>query len=259
MMALLDEVRLEQVILNLALNARDAMPSGGRLEIQLDRVAGPALGRARITVRDTGAGMSEATRIRAFEPFFTTKEDVGTGLGLSTVQSIVREAGGEVSLTSSIGRGTTVTLLLPLVEAPAAAAPPRPPASAPQGVGRILVVDDEAALRQVLAKYLGSLGYQVSVAADGHDAITALERDPAYDLVLTDLVMPRVGGKELVGWLENNAPEVGILCMSGTPGATGSSAEPWSASRVIAKPVTLEVVAARVADVLEGNRGAVGA
>ena len=252
----LDDVQVEQILLNLSLNARDAMPAGGDLEIVVDRppvgdgVEGLPAG-ARLVVRDSGMGMSSETLAHAFEPFFTTKPSgFGTGLGLAAVRRIVTEAGGHVEIDSEPGRGTTVTVSLPLkmTASPVPASTTEPAGPAAPGTGRILIVDDEPAVRRVLAQYLGRLGYRVFEATNGITALDFLNaRGWDIDLVLTDLVMPKMGGADLAGRIEAVSPRLPVLCMSGTPGAMDATRGPWSALRVISKPPDLEVLAARVA------------
>lgn len=244
----LDDVQAEQILLNLALNARDAMPSGGTLDVSVGVEAGR--GRVLLAVSDTGIGMSDDTLAHAFEPFFTTKLGFGTGLGLSTVRRIAINAGGEVHIASRPGTGTTVTLALPLVADQQEHEPPKTPAP-PGGIGHILVVDDEPAVRRVLVRQLSQGGYRVSEAPDG---VLALERlrnaTIPIDLVLTDLVMPNMGGEALARRIGQEFSGLPVLCMSGTPGLTTGGNEPWSADQVIAKPADIEVVAHRIAEAL---------
>jgi len=250
----LDEARVEQILLNLAINARDAMPQGGRLEILVEATGDTGAWRgARVVVRDTGSGMAPEVLQHAFDLFYTTKESgIGTGLGLPSVRSIVRDIGGEVTLESEPGRGTAVIIELPLVAPRAVAPPPSAHARFTEGSGRVLVVDDDAAVRHVVARYLERVGYQVTEKGDGRAALEYLEWDPeSIDLVLTDLVMPNMGGEALARAIATRWPQLGILCMSGTPGAVGSGDEPWSFERVIAKPAQLPMIAARVAEVLQ--------
>ncbi len=256
----MDEVQVEQILLNLAINSRDAMPRGGTLEIGVELVdrPDPAIEQAgehrwaRIVVRDTGCGMSEEVLANALEPFFTTKDPgLGTGLGLSSARAIVTEAGGRVELESQPELGTTVTILIPL----AASVPDHSAGDATltrhSGQGRLLVVDDEASVRHLLVRYFERLGYQITEREDGLAALEYLESHPqAVDLLLTDLVMPRMGGQELVERVRARWPRLPVLCMSGTPAALGEGPEPWTSERVIAKPAELSEVGARVAAAL---------
>jgi PAS domain S-box-containing protein len=255
----LDEVQVEQVLLNLALNSRDAMPEGGTLEVRLDTTdqpgdAGPSHHApwARIVVRDSGSGMSAAVMVNAFEPFFTTKDATrGSGLGLSSVRAIVTEAGGRVDLDSQPGAGATVTILLPLSSAPAPGASARDVPAEPKGKGHLLVVDDEVAVRRVVARYLAEVGYQAAEAEDGTAALDYLNTHAAsVQLVLTDLVMPRMSGQELASHVTDRWPHIRVLFMSGTPGVLAGRREPWATTEVIAKPTELSAVAARIAEAL---------
>lgn len=247
----IDPVQVEQVILNLALNARDAMPSGGRLDINASLTV-EARPRLRIDVRDSGSGMSDEVRSLAFEPFFTTKADgLGTGLGLSTVRGIVTDRGGEVSLASTPGQGTTVSVFLPLtpeVEAVVdAGAFPTQAARA----ARLLVVDDEPAVRDVLRRLLSLHGYEVMVASDGAEALRLLGSSATgVDLVLTDLVMPRMGGESLAREIRTHYPTVAVLCMSGTPSVIAGDDVPWSSANLLTKPIDPEALVLRVSEAL---------
>jgi PAS domain S-box-containing protein len=210
-----DPTQIEQVLVNLAVNSRDAMPSGGELRIGLANVTdGPNGGSAvKLTVRDTGTGMPPDVVERAFEPFYSTKpKGEGTGLGLATVYGIVTQAGGTIEIDSTPGKGTTIEVLLPATEAPAPEEPPadRPEAPAAQGE-TILVVEDEAAVRRLTSRILLREGYTVLEAANGQEALETWEAHPGeIDLLLTDVVMPGMSGKEL-------AEELGIepVFMSG--------------------------------------------
>jgi CheY-like chemotaxis protein len=226
--ALMDPGQLEQVLTNLAINARDAMPKGGRLAVDCENVdvdttyaAGrPGLepGRyVRIRVTDTGSGMDGATLQRVFEPFFTTKpKGQGTGLGLATVYGIIKQAGGDVSIYSEVGVGTRVHVLLPAsdvapVRSGADVAPPSRNES-----GTILVVEDADDLREVTERILTKNGYHVISAANGADALeVARNYAGTIDLVLTDVVMPHMQGNELAVRLAVLRPEVRVLFMSG--------------------------------------------
>jgi PAS domain S-box-containing protein len=210
-----DPSQIEQVLVNLAVNSRDAMPSGGELRIGLANVAeAPAGGPAvKLTVRDTGAGMSPDVVERAFEPFYSTKpKGEGTGLGLATVYGIVTQAGGTIEIDSTPGRGTTIEVLLPATEAPAPQEPERDEVETAAAQGEtILVVEDEAAVRRLTSRILVREGYTVLEAANGQEAIQTWEAHPGeIDLLLTDVVMPGMSGKEL-------AEELGIepVFMSG--------------------------------------------
>jgi PAS domain S-box-containing protein len=259
----LDAVQLEQVLLNLAINARDAMPSGGHLVLevsaqQLDDAhperpdelnPGPW---AVVRVTDTGAGMDAGTLARAFEPFFTTKsEGAGSGLGLATVRGMVSEAGGHIAIASMPGAGTTVSLYFPLLPAEDVS-PPRPARIEPaRGEGRLLVVEDELDVRTMLVEYLTALGYEVLQAGNGREGLHVLATaTQPIDLVLTDMIMPKMGGREFVSRLRDRMPGLPVLCMSGTLGVPDDENEPWSAERLVLKPVSLDKLARRIAAAL---------
>jgi PAS domain S-box-containing protein len=220
-----DPAQIEQVILNLAVNARDAMPEGGELAFEVTEASldGDACGRypgttpgphLRLRIADTGCGIPDEVAGRIFEPFFTTKErGKGTGMGLAMVYGIVQNHGGGIRVDSEVGRGTTVEILLPRGAEVPAEIDPRVD-SGVRGQGRILVVDDEQAVREVTADLLRELGYDVATAIDGLDAVEYYTRHAAeIDLVLVDLVMPRMGGRECFRALKAMNPDVRtVLC-----------------------------------------------
>ena len=214
-----DRGQMEQVLLNLAVNARDAMPEGGRLLLRVDRQLGLEGSSAVLTVSDTGVGMDEETRQRIFEPFFTTKATgKGTGLGLSTVYGAVSSAGGEILVESAPGEGTTFRLRFPVVATSMSSETKSAAAPTPQqsGTETILVVDDEEMLRHFVSRVLAAQGYQVVKAADGEDALAVLERhDGEVDLIVTDVVMPRLGGAALVERVRQEFPQLPVVFMSG--------------------------------------------
>ena len=206
---------LEQVLVNLVVNARDALDTRGSVRITSSRRDG----RVALAVRDDGAGMDAATRERAFEPFFTTKAPgQGTGLGLYVVYGVVTSLGGEISLVSELGGGTQVTLDLPESATPGPAQPrPRRVSAVPKGVERILVVEDVPELRTLLRNELADAGYQVIVAADGMEALS-LALGEEIDLVVSDIVMPRMNGTALVAALRERRPGLGAVFVSAHPG-----------------------------------------
>jgi signal transduction histidine kinase/ActR/RegA family two-component response regulator len=228
---LADPVQLEQSMVNLAINGRDAMPGGGTLQVSARNAPRPTGERrpdadvkpgdyVQITVTDTGIGMDEATRTRMFEPFFTTKAPgKGTGLGLSTVYGFVRQCGGHISVMSTPGRGTSIELLLP--RAAKTVATPVTPVAIVESVPRanketVLLAEDEEAVRQLAVEALERHGYRVLSAASGEDAIKlAITHDGTIDLLLSDVVMPGLKGPELAGRLRAMRPGVGVLLMSG--------------------------------------------
>jgi PAS domain S-box-containing protein len=225
--AVIDPSQLEQVILNLAVNARDAMPDGGRLAIASEPIEadealvdgtgarpGPYV---RVRVSDTGIGMDDATRAHMFEPFFTTKQQRGgTGLGLATVFGIVQQSGGFMRVESEPGRGTTFEVYVPRTErAPdRASSPPLAVTVARGGETILLVEDDELVRKQVLALLLRE-GYQVLSAANAGEALLISEQKPRVDLLLTDVVMPIMNGRQLSERLRVHYPELPVIFMSG--------------------------------------------
>ncbi|MCA1602312.1 MAG: PAS domain S-box protein [Acidobacteria bacterium] len=227
---LADRGQLEQVLLNLTLNARDAMPDGGTLAIETGfaTLGRPEPGSSSaepsppgrygvLTVRDTGNGMSPETLARIFEPFFTTKHlGEGTGLGLSTVYGIVRQLGGEIRVRSEPGTGTTFRIYLPLAESPAAAEADRPTEPLVAGTGTVLVVEDEPVVRSLMVRALEVDGFQVLEAGHGQAALELLgSHRGAVDAVVVDVAMPIMGGRELAERLARSHPEIPVLLMSG--------------------------------------------
>jgi len=232
-----DPSQFEQVLVNLVVNARDAMPNGGTITIRTTELLVGERRVAQLEVKDTGIGMNEATRARIFEPFFTTKElGHGTGLGLATVAGIVAQSGGDITVESALGRGTTFRLQLPAaldVAAPAPAAPrtptspgPRTPApsapvratsepDAPESRARILVVEDQDAVRHMTARMLTSDGFEVAQARSAEEAYRVLGDGRDVALVLTDVEMPGASGRTLAGFLEQDARGIPVLFMSG--------------------------------------------
>jgi signal transduction histidine kinase len=224
-----DPAQLEQVIINLATNARDAMPGGGKLtiatanvrldEAYADRRMVVKPGRyVQITVSDTGCGMDESTQSRVFEPFFTTKEQgKGTGLGLATVYGIVKQSGGYVWVYSEPGQGTSFKIYLPMVEATAESLQYVEQNEAlPRGTETILVVEDDASLREVTCEFLQCSGYVVISAGSPEEALQLAERhNGPIDFLLTDVIMPKMNGRELASRLNNARPEMKVLYVSG--------------------------------------------
>ena len=220
-----DAVQLEGILMNLAVNAAQAMPHGGTLSIRTDNVtldgSEPPAARpgryVRLSVSDTGSGMDEDVAARAFDPFFTTKPTgEGTGLGLATVQGVARQAGGTVELSSRPGGGTTVTVHLPASERELTPSPPDPAPEAARGDGQaILVVEDEASVRRMICRILTRAGYLVTEAAP-MEALEACARpDKRVDLLLTDVVMPSISGGKLAVRARELCPDLRVLFMSG--------------------------------------------
>ena len=261
---MVDPGQMEQVIMNLAINARDAMPRGGKLIIEtanveidgaytknhLDAVAGP---HVMLAITDTGCGMDEEIRSKLFEPFFTTKgKGKGTGLGLATVYGIIKQSGGNIWVYSEPGKGTTFKIYLPRV-ASEPAQPIAPKAPATSGKGElILLVEDEAGLRKVFSKMITKLGYQVRLAADGEAALRAFKEEglrPA--LLITDVVMPGMSGRELVDNLIPIWPDIKVLYISGyTDNAIVHHGVLDSKTPFLEKPFTSTQLAEKISNVL---------
>ena len=219
----IDPNQLEQIVLNLAANARDAMPSGGSLLIRsalvyLDDAGSglPAGQYVRITVQDDGVGMSETARAHAFEPFYTTKPfGKGTGLGLAVVHGIVRQCGGSIDIRSQEGVGTTVTMQFPAASGTAVVGTGTPTQPLP-GAERILVVEDDDAVRRLVCATLEMLGYQVLQAADGPSALALFDAaEPGIRVLLTDAIMPGMNGREVAEALRARDPALAVIFMSG--------------------------------------------
>jgi PAS domain S-box-containing protein len=260
-----DRGQIEQVVMNLVVNARDAMPVGGRLSIDSTNVSlegrrASALDVApgayvELRVTDTGHGMDEATRARAFEPFFTTKGvGKGTGLGLSTVYGIVRQSNGAIDVETTPSQGASFRVYLPRhVEEALPPRPPEAPRSAPRGHETILVVEDEPALRNVVRRSLAAAGYRVLVASNGGEALLSCEKHGGeIALVVTDVVMPGLSGRELAERLARLCPTAKILFMSGH---SDEAIEQHGVlgPRFLRKPFDRETLAERVRAVLDGS------
>ena len=259
----LDRGQLEQVVVNLVLNARDAMAAGSlTLSTTTTVLAEPVAGRtngviprgayAQLTVRDTGAGIDAHTAAHLFEPFFTTKPvGEGTGLGLAAVAGLMQQNHGHILVESVPGAWTTFTLLFPLLPdwTEPSEAPPVERASVPAHAGQtILVVDDEPAIRQVVTRGLTMLGYRVLPAADGAGALASLDREGSVDLILTDLMMPGMSGMELAALVKTRWPAVPIVFMSGySEDVLRHEGAVDPAVHVIAKPFTVDEVARQIA------------
>jgi two-component system cell cycle sensor histidine kinase/response regulator CckA len=217
-----DRGQFEQVLMNLAINARDAMPGGGRLSIRTSRQSDAAQTYACLEVVDTGKGMTKDVADRAFEPFFTTKPaGHGTGLGLATVYGIVERAGGSIVVSSEPGHGTTFRIMLPAVDDEVTGSAPEEPLRATEGGGHetVLVVEDEDGVRELTRRMLSANGYVVLTAASAPEAIEMLERSGArIDLLLTDVVMPGMSGKDLAERLKAARPGLRTIFMSGYAG-----------------------------------------
>ncbi len=262
-----DPTQIEQIIMNLAVNARDAMPDGGRLTIETANVevneaeaashpeASPGP-HVLLSVRDTGLGMDAETLSHMFEPFFTTKEPgKGTGLGLATVYGIVRQSGGHIRVSSEIGRGTTFRIFLPRAGGAGAGAGPQEAwEEAARGSETILLVEDDDAVRELAREVLESRGYKVLEARHGREAIQTAERHQGrIDLLVTDVVMPRMRGTELAGELLSRRPEVKVLYMSGYTGdRLGPGDLAGEASGFLQKPFAPDTLSRKVRELLGG-------
>ncbi|HEY3618127.1 MAG TPA: PAS domain S-box protein [Candidatus Sulfotelmatobacter sp.] len=259
-----DSGQLEQVLMNLVVNAKDAMPGGGTLTIQTQKIVmdeshrrGPTFIRpgeyVLLSVSDTGMGMDKETQSRIFEPFFTTKEKgKGTGLGLSTVYGIVKQSGGYVMVQSEEGRGTTFQIYLSRVEGAAEkyTAPVTPTALG--GTETVLLVEDEESVRQLVRETLAAKGYRVMEAQNGESGVAVAARhNGKIDLVITDVVMPGMGGRELVKQLAQTRPETKVLYLSGyTEDAIVSEGNIDSGAAFLQKPFTLQTLSRKVREVL---------
>jgi CheY-like chemotaxis protein len=261
-----DRGQLEQVLLNLAVNARDAMPDGGVLTIETTNtdvdgysVADPGVVPAGhyvvLTVADTGTGMDDATRARLFEPFFTTKEvGKGTGLGLATVYGIVKQSGGFITVDSEPDQGAVFRIYLNRL-APTEAVAERSAGAAPSGSETILLVEDDDAVREIATGILERNGYRVLAACDGVEALNELrETGEDIDLLLTDVVMPRLNGSALADRLVTERPPLKVLFMSGyAEAAIESDGTVRPGTDFIQKPFTASMLAAKVRDVLDAQ------
>ncbi|HTK36567.1 MAG TPA: ATP-binding protein [Caulobacteraceae bacterium] len=245
-----DPSELELALLNLAVNARDAMPSGGQVRIEAENLAGFKQGEllgdyVRLSVSDTGGGIAPDQIGHVFEPFFTTKEvGKGTGLGLSQVYGFTRSSGGDARIDSVVGRGTKVSLYLPRSRKPLTRAEePKTLESVPDGQGRILLVEDDPAVAAMVCEMLKDLGYEVSHASAAAAALDVLDHEPAFDLVFSDMVMPGgMDGIELAREVGRRRPELPILLTTGfSPAAAAAQRE---GRRLLPKPYTIENLAA---------------
>jgi PAS domain S-box-containing protein len=261
-----DPSQLQQVLLNLAINARDAMPDGGTLVLEATTATLdgdetnmqpplPAGRYARLLVSDTGEGMSEAVAAHIFEPFYTTKpHGRGTGLGLSTVYGIVTDAGGSINVYSELGVGTTFRIYLPLVVTPAEAATAPVPRDPPRGNGEtVLVVEDEAALGRVVARILTNGGYRVLSAPGGAQALELFDAE-GCDLLLTDVIMPEMSGRRLAELLHERRPDLPTLYMSGySNGLLGATHILDQGIALIEKPFAARELLEKVDELLNGG------
>jgi len=262
---LIDPGQLEQILVNLAVNARDAMPDGGVLTIDTANVeidapyasSRPELSPGpyvRLRVSDTGTGMPREVAERAFDPFYTTKPaGQGTGLGLATVYGIVEQAGGRAQIYSEAGIGTTFSALLPATERTDTPETRQPDAARPRGEATILLVEDEQALREVTVRILSGGGYRVIAAADGREALALAEAHAGeIDLLLSDVVMPYLHGPQLAERIQRARPSIRVLFMSGfAQPILDSGGHMEDGSTLIEKPFSGPALLVKVAQVLE--------
>ncbi|MBC7784083.1 MAG: PAS domain S-box protein [Burkholderiales bacterium] len=268
-----DPGQIQQVLMNLSVNARDAMPQGGQLTIETHHVTldesyhrtHPEIkpGQyAMIAVSDTGTGMDAATQARIFEPFFTTKGvGKGTGLGMAVVHGVVRQSGGMIEVYSELEKGTVFKLYFPAVEAPlSAAAPSRGSRKMPAGTETILLVEDEDGVRALARKILHSCGYHLLEARDGKEAVTLAEGyEKRIHLLLTDVVMPLLGGRQLAEQLEITRPGIRVLFLSGyTDDAVVRHGILQAEVAFLQKPFSPIALAQKVRDVLDGPAAQLG-
>ena len=263
---LVDEGQIHQVLINLATNARDAMPKGGILRIETDQVAMDdefirlhGFGRegawGRISVSDTGQGMDEATRLRVFDPFFTTKSPgKGTGLGLSIVYGIITQHGGQINVYSEPGRGTTFRIYLPITTEGPLPALPEPAAARPtQGTETILVAEDDEAVRGLVSTVLTGHGYRVILAQDGQEAVARYrEHAGQVDLLLLDLIMPNLSGKAAYDEIRRDWPGARALFASGyTADIIRSRGELDESAELVMKPITPADLLRKIRSILD--------
>src|SRR4051812_8890158 len=264
-----DPGRLEQVIMNMVVNARDAMPNGGKLTLetgvvqlteafsakQLGVAPGPYV---TVSIVDTGIGMDEATQSHLFEPFFTTKNPGrGTGLGLATAYGIIRQSGGAIRIMSQLGKGTTVRIFLPPATASACAAPEKAvQAGRLTGIETILLVEDEARVRKLIVDVLTARGYRVLEATRGEEAIRLCKMHHGeIDLAVVDVVMPEISGPELVRQIAPLRPRTNVLYISGyTDEAVVHHGIPESGAAFLQKPFLPDALARKVREVLDARR-----
>jgi CheY-like chemotaxis protein len=264
-----DAGRLEQVIMNLVVNARDAMPDGGKLTLETGTVQLSESYSARqlgiqpgqhvtISISDTGIGMDEDTQRHLFEPFFTTKNPGrGTGLGLATAYGIIRQSGGAIGIISELGKGTTARIYLPLAEAKAEAVPEKVAAvESLTGAETILLVEDEARVRKLIVDVLAARGYRVLEATRGREAVrlVAAYKGPIH-LAVVDVVMPEMSGPDLIRQIQPGHPDLRVLYISGyTDEAIVHHGILESGAAFLQKPFLPDVLARRVREVLDARQ-----
>jgi signal transduction histidine kinase len=247
---LADKGQMEQVLMNLAVNAKDAMPGGGKIAIKLENADES---RVRLTVRDTGSGIAPEILPRVFDPFFTTKAPgKGTGLGLATCYAIIQRAGGDIAIESKPGIGTTISILLPRTHGKAAEDSDNEEDKPEQLKGNetILVAEDDSPVLAMIAELLRKHGYTVLAASNGEDALRLVEeQDGKIDLVLSDVVMPKMSGRELAKRLEESRPGMKLLLMSAFADQDPDEA---AAHEIISKPFRPKALMRKVRAALNG-------
>ncbi len=250
---------LDQVVMNLVVNARDAMPRGGRVMLETANVERRGAPCVALAVRDTGIGMDAQTRARIFEPYFTTKDPGrGTGLGLSTVDGIVRQSGGQIEVESAPGKGSTFRVVLPRVEGEIEAAPPELAAPAVPGGGEtLLLVEDDDAARELLVEFFEGRGFDVIAAASGREALhLAEQQEREIRLLFTDLGLADMRGTEVAAALAAKIPDLRIVFVSGyTQETVGDAMGLGGRTAFLHKPFRLREAERRVRELLDGARG----
>jgi CheY-like chemotaxis protein len=250
----LDASQLQVAILNIAVNARDAMPTGGVITVEAQNEPGE-MDRVRLSVHDSGTGMPPEMLERVFEPFFTTKAvGQGTGLGLSQVYGFVKSSGGEVQIESKLGSGTTVSLLLPRSAKPLPDSA-EPATATPDGrdkQARVLLVEDDDSVASLVGEMLSELGYQAVRCVSAAHALDRLAADGPFDLVLSDMVMPGdMDGLQLAREIARRRPDLPIVLTTGYSSAAASASS--EGIRLLVKPYRIETLAAELCGALEGG------
>ncbi len=262
---IMDKTHFEQVIFNIVINSRDAMPNGGHLSIETEDIFRPALLSSgsisisqyvAIRIRDTGTGMDEETRLHAFEPFYTTKDlGRGTGLGLATVYGIVQQCMGDITIDSQPGKGTQINIFLPAIGDIDASERDGAGEEVKKGAGHILLVEDEAELRSANAEFLTSIGYSVICASSGPEALKLVREAGPIDLVISDVVMPKMNGREFADCLLRVRPNTKLLFVSGYADDvvlhTGLSTQ---AMPFLQKPFSLKQLGSKVSELLSVHK-----
>jgi signal transduction histidine kinase len=241
-----EESALREVLTNLIFNAVDAMPEGGRISLETEIDGSDAV----IHVRDTGTGMSESVRQRCLEPFFSTKGELGTGLGLSMVYGIVERHRGKLEIESAAGQGTTFTIRLPLAEDSTDAVPTIAPAAKPRSALKVLIVDDEPSVLEVVSSYLRCDGHSVATAASGREALEKFRRNH-FDLVVLDRVMPEMSGDQTARLIKQLNQDIPVIMLTGFGAlieVTGS--QPQAVDVVLSKPVTIDALRTTIGKLL---------